>query len=288
LCYFLEEGRCILVNHRMNEICRELFGTTLQNGASFYEAVKDRKIRELPDGTAVSFRHRVLRDRGEVLHELVADDITELYRKTEKLRRDNERAAQLAAGMRAYGENITDTVRGQEILQARANIHDEMNRMILMTKKSMEDPAGEEERRQILNMWKTQVLLLCKEADSAKSRNTVLDLNALASAIGLNVEWDGMPGTESTKALALFLAAAREAMTNASKHAQAGTIYIRVTEEAGALRAVFRNDGLQPGGPVPETGGLKNLRRRIESAGGKMETEVTKGYTLTVTIPKEE
>ena len=288
LCYYLDEGQCILVNHRMNDICILQTGRPLQNGAEFYRSVKDAKVHALSDGTAVSFRHRIVTFRGAPLHELIADDITELYEKSEELRRENERARQLAARMKAYGETITDTVRRQEILQAKVSIHDEMNRMILATKKTADGASTEQERRAILQMWRVQALLLCREADTGRSRNVVSDLNALASAIGIRLVWDGTPKTTSTQTLALFLSAAREAMTNAVKHAGAEHLTIRVSESGGALTASFTNDGRQPALPITESGGLKALRERVEKAGGQMRTDAADGFALTITIPKEE
>lgn len=288
VCYYLEEGRCILVNHRMNDICFSLTGRSLQNGAAFYEFVKGKKVHALSDGTAVSFRHRVLSDQGAPLYELIADDITELYEKNEELRRDNEKARQLAANMKTYGETIADTVRRQEILQAKASIHDEMNRMILATKKTTDNQSDEQERREILQMWRAQALLLCKEAGVRRSRNVVSDLDTLASAIGIRLSWDGVPETESTRALTLFLSVAREAMTNAAKHAGAELFSIHVDESDTALSASFTNDGKKPLLPITENGGLKNLRERIENAGGQMQIDVTDGFALSVTIPKEE
>ncbi len=288
VCYYLEEGRCILVNHRMNEICFALLGRSLQNGAEFFDFIKDKPIHALSDGTAVSFRHRVIDYRGVPLCELIADDVTELYEKTEKLRVENDRARQLGAGMKAYGETIADTVRRQEILQAKTVIHDEMNRMILATKKAAQNGAGEEERRGILRMWQGQALLLCKEADTKRSNNVVSDLNALASIIGIQIVWDGAPATEKAPVLTLFLSAAREAMANAAKHARAERLFIRIDESEDELRAAFTNDGERPAEPVQETGGLLNLRRMLEKADGWMKVETEGRFRLTVAIPKEE
>ena len=168
ICYYLDEGRCVLVNNRMNEICYYLTGRDLQNGAEFYESLREKSIFSVSDGTAVSFRHRIVNDHGESLHELIADDITELYKKNEELRSNNEKAMRMAAGMKAYGETIADTVHRQEILQAKMNIHDEMNRMLLVTKKSAEGTPDEAERKEIINMWKLQTSLLCRETDNER------------------------------------------------------------------------------------------------------------------------
>ncbi len=288
ICYYLDEGRCVLVNHRMSEICYCLTGRDLLNGVEFQDFLKGKSIFSVSDGTAVSFRHRIVKDRGEVLHELIADDITERYQKTEELRSDNEKVRTVAAGMKAYGETIAETVHRQEILQAKMNIHDEMNRMLLVTKRSVEDKSDEAERQAIINMWKLQTTLLCRESDNTKSSNVISDLNTLASAIGVRILWDGEPKTESVQVLTMFLAAARESLTNAAKHAKAQTMTVRVEESRDILRAEFENDGRKPDKPVTETGGLKTLRERIERTGGRMETDITDGFTLTIEIPKEE
>ncbi len=287
VCYYLKDGRCILVNERMQEICFSLLGRTLQDGTVFYAFVQEKPVHALSNGTAVSFRHRELIYEGAPLHELIADDITELYEKTLQLRAGNERARRLNAAMKAYGEDISGNVRRREILQAKAAIHDGMNRMILATRAAAREGAGAEERREILRMWRGQALLLSGEAEQHHGSNVVSDLNSLASVIGVRIEWEGAPRTEEAPVLSLFLSAAREAMINAAKHARASVLRIRVEEDGSSLRAFFTNDGEPPALPVQETGGLLELRRRIGEHGGSMEVYAEEIFRLSVTIPKE-
>ena len=284
ICFYLEDGRCILTNHRMNDICFALQGKTLQNGASFYDSIREKPIHQLSDGTAVAFHHRQLTYRGEPLHELIANDITDLYQKSEQLKADNLRLQKLAENMKAYGETIADTVRQREILQAKVNIHDEMNRIHLITRKSLSGKPTSE-RQEILRMWQ-QVLLLCKEADSHKTNSAVADLNTLAAAIGIKLVWSDVPTNLPPTVQPLFLAAAREAMTNAIKHAQAQTLDISIKENSASLQARFTNDGKVPKHPVIASGGLLNLRQRLESAGGQMNIETDPAFCLDVVIPK--
>jgi signal transduction histidine kinase len=285
ICYYLEEGRCILVNHRMNKICLTMTGRNLQDGAAFYAIIKGKPVHVLPDGTAIAFRHRAITYEHAPLYELIADDVSELYRKTEQLRQDNERARKLSEGMKAYGETIADTVRRQEILEAKIHIHDEMNRMLLATQKAVQDGTGETDRADILRMWRSQTQLLRNEAGSSTDSNLVSDLNALASVIGIEIVWNGTPDAGDTPSLKLFLLAAREAMANAAKHAGAKHLHIDLKYRRDALTAVFSNDGKAPDGSIQETGGLANLRERIEESGGSMQLEWTPDFRLTIRIP---
>ncbi|MBR6259067.1 MAG: hypothetical protein IKR21_02525, partial [Oscillospiraceae bacterium] len=250
ICCFTENGRCLLSNHRMNAVCRDILGRDLQNGLTLAEKAREKPVFLLPDGTAVSFRERKITYRKEPIYELIADDVTELYRKGERLRRENERARALGVSMKAYGETIADTVRRREILDAKIFIHDEMNRMLLATQKAAKS-EDRKERDEILRMWRGRTGLFRHDRSGDAGSSVVSDLNALAAVIGIKIDWDGCPDTEDREALRLFLMAAREAMANAAKHAGAESITIAVKNDSNTLTAVFTNDGENPADSVP-------------------------------------
>ena len=85
------------------------------------------------EGRRWRFVRRELLLDGERLHELTASDVTAEYAKTEALQRDKEALSRLKAELNEYNLGIDDTVRKQEILRAKVNIHDEMNRLMLST-----------------------------------------------------------------------------------------------------------------------------------------------------------
>ena len=286
LCFYLEGGRCILVNHRMQDICRALSGQTLQNGAAFYETVKATPVTLLPDGTAVSFRHRLLTYDGAPLFELIADDVTELYAQSEQLRQDNERARRLSREMKAYSLTLDDTVRRQEILQARIAIHDGMNRLILTAQNAAS--GTEEERAAILQDWQNQALLLGRESVPPQQNSLAADIKTLGKSIGMEITWLGEPETEDRTALTLLLMACREAIANAAKHAGAKHLIIRITNDDDVLTACFTNDGKQPQGEVRAAGGLLNLKAELLQYGGTLQLESMPEFRLTVTIPPAE
>ena len=104
--------------------------------------------------------------------------------------------------------------------------------------------------------------------------------------IGLRLIWQGVPDSGDPAVLTLFLAAAREAMANAAKHAGASVLTICAEEDEAALSVRFTNDGTPPARPVAESGGLATLRRRLEAAGGRMDIRSQPVFCLAVTIPK--
>ena len=86
----------------------------------------------------------------------------------------------------------------------------------------------------------------------------------------------------------LFLAF-KEALTNVLKHAQASIVWLRIRLEGVQLQMTIEDDGI--GMPVPPGGGprngLSNIKRRIDSIGGKVEfsKNETGGLTLRIAAP---
>ena len=67
----------------------------------------------------------------------------------------------------------------------------------------------------------------------------------------------------------------REAVTNVLRHSRATRCTIEVTQLDGVVRLSLVNDGVDPAyrDPSPHSGsGLGNLRARIESVGGRLES----------------
>ncbi|MFE3455080.1 sensor histidine kinase [Nonomuraea sp. NPDC059194] len=68
---------------------------------------------------------------------------------------------------------------------------------------------------------------------------------------------------------------AREAITNANKHAEAGMIVVEVREEEGEVAVTIADDGR--GGAVPGRGGLSGLERRVRALDGSLAVESPEG-----------
>lgn len=285
LAFYQDDGSCLLVNNIMNRICVHLTGHVVWNGCELHRAAQSSGMFVDMEGRKYQITHRLLPYGKGTVHELAADDVTELFEKNEALRKGNAELAELAQKMKHYSLTIDETVRKQEILQAKVHIHDEMNRLLLATGNAACGNVSEEELEKLLNTWKSNALLLCMEADTNHMSNTEHDLETLASMIGLQIEWDGKASTQDAGALQLLELATREALNNAAKHAQAKYLYVKVIETGTELRVTYLNDGNLPAGPVQPAGGLKDLRQMLERAGGGMSVSAEPIFSLTITIP---
>jgi two-component system sensor histidine kinase DesK len=83
--------------------------------------------------------------------------------------------------------------------------------------------------------------------------------------------------------LALVL---REAVTNVVRHARASHCRVEFGRVNGHCRLEICDDGR--GGPAVEGNGLRGMRERVESLGGSLEHDMTRGTRLLIELPIEE
>ncbi|MBO5985299.1 MAG: hypothetical protein J6Q02_00680, partial [Lachnospiraceae bacterium] len=216
-----------------------------------------------------------------------------------RLQAENERLRAFQKSLLELHAAQMDTVRREEILKAKMSIHDEMNRLLLSTRNAMQSKDASEKLKAVM-AWKNTALLLCREAQSAASvKEAMSDLGVVAASLGITLDMQDTPRIAGENALGLFVLATREAMVNAVKHADARKLIIHIAEaptqpEENSFSGVtlrnfwiitYENDGTAPAGPVQETGGLANLRQKLEQAGGSMEVEAQPHFRLTVRFP---
>lgn len=280
-CYYNKNGHPFLTNNTMTELAIAITGMPISNGIKFAELVMQENIREI-NGIVYHFSKNKLSHNNEIFYELLADDVTEVYQKTKELKEGNEKLRTNNAKMKAYGERINEAVRREEILNSKINIHNEMNKLLLQTDNAI-NINSLPDRAKVLDSWMQNTLLLCLEA-SEIDKNPLSDLYELARLIGVDIHINTEPNIENIDALRLFVLVSEEAMTNAVKHAGAKHFYIDLEQNGVEISAVYTNDGLSPNKEITESGGLRELRRKIEGFGGVMAI-TSSPYSLKITIP---
>jgi len=280
LCYWEDGGRIILSNKKMDEICLALSGEMLLNGEKFFQGIES-ECMPMPDGTIKYFFHNPVDFEDKQIHELVAVDVTELYKKNELLEQETISLQKMNESLRRYNQNIEETVRKQEILDAKMYIHDEMNRLMLVTTANAEMGMSEEEFKEILTLWRNNAILLGGESEKAKANTDVSEVNQLAELLGIQLKWQGespevMPGPIRK----VFIMVAREAIANAVKHAEAMEIAIGINRNGEKLSVEISNDGKLPIGEITMGGGLSNIKRMVEEKRGQFKVEVNEQFHM--------
>ena len=278
VCCWRDNGRVLFANVCMTRLCVALTDAPLFNGNHFRDAVASGILTV--DGRRWRFACRDITVGGECVHEMIASDITAEYAKTQALERDKAELSRLNDELREYTLGIDDTVRRQEVLQAKVNIHDEMNRLMLSTMAAESEDAATLDP--IFAMWQQNALLLCMQADKSVDKKAVERIGKLAAALHVRLQWSGLPSTLSEPQRALFFAAAQEAIANAAKHARATTMVISVDSTPTGVCCRFVNDGTMPTAPVPYRGGLANLVHLAAEQNATVAVQVGETFVLSV------
>jgi two-component system, NarL family, sensor histidine kinase DevS len=115
----------------------------------------------------------------------------------------------------------------------------------------------------------------------------------VASSAGLTVETDIALALEDSRRLApevesTIYRLVQEALTNVTKHAEAGRVEIALLMDGDAIRVTVRDDGrgFDPGEPV-EGFGLVGIRERVMLASGHVtiEAQVGRGTQISALVP---
>lgn len=291
VCFFDKNGMVTLCNYQMHRLIFALTGRDLQSLSELEEFLKEKlpescgdgNIFLLEDGSAWRFSQKeVITQDGNIYTQIMASNVTELYQKQKELEQDNQRLEEYAERMHRLSANIITLIREEEILNMKMRVHDDIGRSVIATRQLLQQNRPMEEMN--LTTWKNAVRLLKHDSKFAEDRNEITWLRAAADSIGIRILADGkLP--EDTVASNLLLAAVRECMTNAVRHAGATELYVRLTSDNQMASAVITNNGTVPEGNITEGGGLSSLRVHIRKNGGKMQIKSTPRFELTVSVP---
>ena len=283
VCCWKDNGRVLFTNICMNDLCVDITGVPLLNGNQFRDSIQDGIMTV--NGKMWRFSQKDTMLGSESIHEMIASDITTEYAKTQALTKDKAELDRINKELREYALSIDDTVRHQEILQAKVNIHDEMNRLMLSTMAAESDDI--EGLDKILSLWSQNALLLCMEADETTDKKAITRIKELAKALKIQLEMqDNIIDELKEEERSIFYSAAQEAIANASKHAKASKMVINKVNTEKGIRCDFINNGTVPQGIVLFTGGLKNLERLASKIGAEVEVNSDNEFILSLTFKR--
>ncbi|WP_025132410.1 PAS domain S-box protein [Pseudomonas sp. PH1b] len=242
-------------------------------------------------------------DDGAFVWDGIVWDISESKRIELELASSREQLRELSAHL--------ESVREEEKARIAREVHDELGQMLTVLKLETSmcelayaqlDP-GLHERLNSMKRLIAQLFQLVRDVATAL-RPPILDAG-IASAI----EWqarrfeartqipclvqvpDNLPRLSDAKAIGLFRIL-QEALTNVMRHAQAHTVELSLTLEAGELCMSISDDGLgfDTAAARPTSFGLVGMRERVLIMGGSLSlhSESGEGTTLSVRVPLDQ
>ena len=239
---------------------------------------RDRAVVEISPSEIRLFVRDSVTVSGRPFERVVGLDVTEYAHAYDRLAQANRLLELAGQELQAQIEEVKKVADNAAYLRMRARVHDVIG-----------------QRLSILHRYFEQIdpLLRSIAADlrSGGAGEPAEQLGDIVHAFGLvsvQIDVEGaLP--EDTRVAAAFLQIIREASTNATKHAQAHRVHVRLWKEGADAGAVARMTISNDGSPAPvsyrEGTGIPGMRHVAQDLGGSLEVHATSPFTLTVSIP---
>lgn len=258
-CYFTRRGNVKLCNRQMERLYRTMTGRDLQSLDELRVALQNCPQNgvertydggyRFPDGKVWMYAEReAVAPDGGIYLEASFTDATDLSAINEELAQDNAELTRINGKLQKMYARAEDRVREREYLAFKMKIHDDIGRSLAAIRRVLSGETPEG---------------------------------------GVEVRLDGMLPMEPL-IYDLVVQAARECVTNCVRHAHGSVVFVRILGQPGGYQVTITNDGERPRGEIREGGGLNNLRRSVENAGGEMSVSAYPAFALRLNLMREE
>ena len=289
-------GRIVLSNKKMRELSRMLIGAVLQNYEDLKQVLDGNKsvqgvtrlspensVLYLPNGTVWMFQNYMLTEEEVAGYlQTVAFDVTEIYFNSEKIRMKNEKLELLNQKLKKMYEQIDESIREQETLKMKMQVHDSFGRSLLTIRRMLEGNKEPDYMKNQLEILKQSVYILSgiMQDDTEKQYEESIKH---AEKLGVSVEIEGELCDEYQVAL-ITDKAIRECVTNCIRHAHGRRVYVQSHKTREGWKVCITNDGERPKEGCREGGGLSALREVVERDGGEMTTKFEPEFLLALKL----
>lgn len=297
VCCYWQGGLVKLMNGRMDALCYAVTGDVLLNGERLWHALTcgegrceylqtgENPVVRMSDGRIWSVRREDVELDGDVLYELLAVEMTDEYAANAELLKKQERVSAFNRRLRELNREIERMTVEKEVLAAKVSVHDDLGHALLYAKQYYKNPAAED-RETLLRIWGDAIRFVRNEGPE-HWRDLYAYAAQAAAELGVAINVDGaLP--KGGRAEELFSDTLITCLSNAARHGGADALFVTAREGERAYCMRVTNNGTVQDGAVEETGGLRNLREKIEGAGGTMRVENARVFSVNVELPKEE
>ena len=284
MIYFDKTGRIILTNRKMAALSKRIFKYYPYNGNKFWEDIISFEKNEVckridftqspaflfKDGTVWSFNRGLIKDTDCNYNEILAKDVTVLYKQTLNAEKENKRLSTLQKSLGRVLRSISETGNEEELLNYKIRIHDELGNAILRTRKALRsDDISKESVQNIVYGWANTIGAFEKNLLESKTNegSGYKDLVSQAKSFNVNLVFKGNFPKDDALAVRLV----RETMYNSIRHAYADNITVNTLERPDSFHIQISDDGKKKVDSIKEGGGLSSLRKAIEERNGELK-----------------
>ncbi len=279
ICFYDKDGIVRLVNKEMYSLASLSGEDSSLDGKQFFD---DIKTRGLPSNTKdenhiiVKYPDRVILYQNyahtlnrNLFYEISANDITENYHLKGTLEEKNKELTKMNQRLLEYGDKINETIHDEEVLEAKIKIHDQMGKLLLMTKRRISSSMEKKEKEELISIWHNEINAFSTIKEEPKKSELEVFTSA-CQLVDVTLKYEGTILPEGYHCEKLLIQAMHECLTNLVKHANGKTMFVKVEDNRYDYHIEITNDGKKPEKEIKEGGGLSSLRQIIEKEGGTM------------------
>ncbi len=285
-------GYMYLTNRKMEQLSAIIFSKEYKNAKHFWNDISHKKLENIfrtSVGEDILLRihnktwrfskYAFLINKQEYI-EIIGVDVTEVVTLLDELEEDKQKLIEQREHIRILAKNMELLRTEQEFSRIRMQVHDVIGQRLASLQRVLHISSTDYES--LVPLLQDMVLQI-KRKEHESAEKFLEELKNYFNSIGVNIVFNGeLPRNEQNAFV--FLSLLREACTNAIRHARADKIsaFSNICETFSTLTII--NNGDIPKKEVVEGSGLKGMRKRIESLGGKMHIDTKERFTLTFTV----
>lgn len=190
--------------------------------------------------------------------------------------------------LQAQIEEVKKVADNAAYLRMRARVHDVIGQRLSILHRYLEEGRLDDESLEQIDPLLRSIAADLRSGGDTEPAEQLGDIVHAFGLVSVQIDVEGaLP--EDARVAAAFLQIIREASTNATKHAQAHRVHVRLWQERTDADAVAHMTISNDGSPAPvsyrEGTGIPGMRHVAQDLGGSLEVHATPPFTLTVSIP---
>lgn len=300
ILYADEKGRTLISNPAMNRLLSafdihsasdalSLWGTLmkLQDGDHIgVQALDDKLLIRLRDAGSWLFSKQAILVNKKKYIQLLAIDITDEDALTREMEEANRALEEIGRKLSSSLKNIEWLEKEREILRMKTRIHDILGQRLSILSRLLESDMETVDIVKKIKPLLTDLTRAITENADASAQYLLSSLNQSFALIGTAVHMKGTLPPDQKAAMA-FAEIIRECATNAVRHADAGNVYIELTETADRYMLLAGNDGTPPSEPIIEGSGIAGMRRKVHELSGEFAIVSAPQFQINAYVPKD-
>lgn len=273
IMFLNDKGNIILINVVMKDILKEY-----NINDNYIDNLKEKEIKEIHNEHILKCLNRVWQLKINNNKEIIALDITDIYKIQEKTKNQNIEIEENNKKILKTLNNIEEVEKEKKLIKIKNEFHDILgHRLSLFGEYLKQDNINKEEIKFMLdNLFEQFTTLKSPEENLKKLIEVYKVFNINISIIGK------LPKNKEVGET--FFEIIREAVTNAIIHANSKNIKVVITNSLEKTEMLITNDGIKPNNFINENEGIKGMRRKLKEIGGILIIENEDNFILKIII----